>query len=561
MSPTSPDVSTPRRFMLRLAVGVRTPIALGVAYGILTMLARSFVPIVTGIAIDQGILKRDQHALLVWGAVMFGLVVFQAVTTTLQERCDFATNIGTSYRVMQLVGTRSAELGATLRKRVSTGEVVNLGIGDITPIGQALAATSRGLGGVAAIVGVAVIMLISAWQLALTVLIGVPALVWLLTRILTPVRRKQRAVRQRQGELAAVAVDIAGGLRVLRGIGGEEHYAQRFRDKSQSVRHASVEAAGLQARAAAARTILNGLFSTAVVWLGAHLVLSGELQVGQLVAFYGYAVFLATPLRWMTDSIEYLAQGQVSAERVSRFLALERDLPDGPAGRPAQERAELADPESGLVFPFGSFMGVACTLPDDVATLADRLGRYTESEVTLAAVPAAELSLANVRERVLVVGNDDYLFAGTLGDGLDPTGRAGTQGVMRAAEIASALDIIEALPGGLGGESQAAGRNFSGGERQRLRLLRALVADPDILVLLEPTSALDALTETSVAGRLRESRAGKTTVVFTTSPAVLGLADGVWYVEDGKAVASGAHSALLADERYKALVTREADTA
>jgi ABC-type bacteriocin/lantibiotic exporter with double-glycine peptidase domain len=304
LSPTSPGTPIPpRRLLSGLAKSVRTPITLGVAYGVLNMLARSFVPIVTGVAIDRGILRRDRHELLVWGAVMFGLVVFQAATTTLQERSDFATNVGTPYRVMQLVGMHSAELGATLHKRISTGEAVNLGIGDITPIGQALAATSRGLGGVAAIIGVAVITLISAWQLALMVLIGVPTLAWLLTGILTPVRRKQRMVRKQQGELAQLAVDIAGGLRALRGIGGEKHFVQLFRDKSEAVRHMAVEAAGLQARAAAVRTILNGLFSMAIVWLGAHLVLSGKLQVGQLVAFYGYAVFLAALLDDRLDRI------------------------------------------------------------------------------------------------------------------------------------------------------------------------------------------------------------------------------------------------------------------
>lgn len=553
----APDMRSASRFLLSMAGVLRAPIALGILWGIIAMVARSFIPLITGIIIDEGIIGRSQRALLGWGAVMVVLVLAQAVTSTLQMRCDFSTSMGASFRTMQLVSQKAAELGATLRDRVSAGEAMNIGVGDITPIGTALSATSRGAGAAVAVIVVAVVMLSTAWQVGLVVLLGVPATIWLLNRARGPVRRRQRELRARQGRLTSVAIDIGGGLRILRGIGGEEPFAASYAAESQLVRQAAVASARATGISGVVRVILTGLISASVVWIAAELVLRGELRVGQLVAFYGYATFLATPLNWLTNTTEFLGQGRVSADRVVRYLALDRP-PRAAAAAAAGTDPGLADPRSGLTISPGSFTAVACVSPADASVLSDRLGGYGDSEATLGGMPLSGIPLPELRERVVLVRNDDYLFAGKLGAELDTTLMSSADDILNAAATASALDIITALPGQLDGEIQAGGRNFSGGERQRLRLLRALLADPEILVLVEPSSGLDAMTETQVLQRTRARREGKTTVVFSTSPVVLGQADQVRYVEETMVVASGSHSGLLADKRYEALVTRGA---
>jgi ABC-type bacteriocin/lantibiotic exporter with double-glycine peptidase domain len=187
--------------------------------------------------------------------------------------------------------------------------------------------------------------------------------------------------------------------------------------------------------------------------------------------------------------------------------------------------------------------------------LADRLGRYVEADVRLGGVPLAELSLAGVRRRVQVVDKDALLLSGVLRDELASRASRPSD-VEQALHTACAADVLEALPDGLETVLEERGRQLSGGQRQRLVLARALVADPEVLVLDEPTSAVDAHTEARIADRLRDARAGRTTVVMTSSPLVLDRADEVALMVDGRVVAVGTHRALLEDDAYRGVVLR-----
>jgi ABC-type multidrug transport system fused ATPase/permease subunit len=177
-------------------------------------------------------------------------------------------------------------------------------------------------------------------------------------------------------------------------------------------------------------------------------------------------------------------------------------------------------------------------------------------------VPLRSLPLAALRQRVLLVRNGDWVFPGTLRDCLRGVTEAGDEHLLAALRAVSAQDILDGLPDGLDAPVAEQGRNFSGGQLQRLRLARALLADPEIMIAVEPTSAVDAHTEARIAGRLGAYRQGRTTVVFTTSPLVLHRADLVAYVTGGMVAATGPHARLLsAEPGYRALVTRGAPTA
>jgi ABC-type multidrug transport system fused ATPase/permease subunit len=237
------------------------------------------------------------------------------------------------------------------------------------------------------------------------------------------------------------------------------------------------------------------------------------------------------------------------------MLRITPDLPD-PRDPVENARGDLADPMSGVAIPRGLVTVIAADDPVDAVALADRLGRYSEG-AELGGVPLKDLRLAAVRERILVADNDARLFSGELRADLDPVPRGR---LAAALEAASATDIVDGLPHGMASRVAERGRTFSGGQQQRLRLARALAADPEILVLVEPTSAVDAHTEARIAARLGTAREGRTTVICSTSPLVLDHADHVVYLENGRAVAAGTHHELLRSEPgYARTVLREED--
>jgi ABC-type multidrug transport system fused ATPase/permease subunit len=397
--------------------------------------------------------------------------------------------------------------------------------------------------------------------LGLVVLLGVPALMLLIGPILSPLQRRSAHQRHLMGDLSNTASDIVSGLRVLRGIGGEQVFHDRYRRESQTTRRAGVDVARLQSVLDALQVFLPGVFVVLVVWLGARSAVAGQITAGELVAFYGYSAFLMIPLRTATEYANKLIRGRVAAQRVCRVLMLTPDHTDPEIVAPSPPvGSDLHDVRTGLHVRAGLLTAIVADQPDESAALADRLGMcapVVDDDVRLGGVPLPALRRAEVRERIVVSDTGATFFSGRLGDRLDVRGRGGLQ---QALDTASADDIFEAIDDGLDTIVAERGRTFSGGQRQRLILARALTSDPEILVLVEPTSAVDAHTEARIASRLRAHRAGRTTVVTSSSPLVLDAVDEVAFLSGGRVVAVGTHADLLdRNPAYRALVTREVD--
>nr|WP_202387821.1 ABC transporter ATP-binding protein [Nocardioides flavescens] len=555
--------------MLWLARHQWQTLAGGMAFGIVWMSCQAVMPAVIGRAIDRGVAGRDGSALATYAGLLLGIGLLQAASGIMRHRFAVTNWLTTSYRTVQLVGRQAVRLGGTLPRKVSTGEVVAIGTTDLSHLGNVMDVSARFSGAVVSFLLVAAILLSTSVPLGLVVLIGVPLLMLVITPLLRPLNRRTADQRQLMGDLSNTASDIVGGLRVLRGIGGEQVFLDRYRRQSQTTRAAGVRVARLQSVLDALQVFLPGVFVVLVVWLGARYAVQGRISPGELIAFYGYSAFLMIPLRTATEYANKLIRGRVAAARVCRVLALEPDHrePTHPAS-PPPPGAELSDARSGLRVRPGTVTALVSDSPDESAALADRLGLCAavledgpDDEVTLGGVPLSHLASAEVRRRIVVSDTGAGLFSGRLGDVL-AAGRTdlGSAEVLSALDTAAAGDVLEALPDGLDTAVAERGRTFSGGQRQRLVLARALVADPEVLVLVEPTSAVDAHTEAAVAARLRTHRAGRTTVVVTTSPLLLDAVDEVAFVEDGRVVAHGTHADLLARvPAYRAVVVRESE--
>ena len=558
--PGTPDARSPARYLWWVVCQQKLIMVASMVFGTIWMVAQALMPAIIGKAIDEGVAAQDTSRLAYWAALLFLVGLVQAAAGVIRHRFSVTSWLVGAYRTVQVVARHAVRLGATLPKRVATGEVVSIGASDLAHVGNTLDVVGRATGSIVSFVVVALILLHTSVTLGLVVLVGVPLLLLAIGPLLRPLQKRSLAQREMMGELNTLASDIVGGLRVLRGIGGEEVFHDRYARESQRVRRAGVEVARLQSLLDSLQVLLPGIFVVAVVWIGARSAVAGHVQPGELVAFYGFAAFLMMPLRTATEFANKLIRGLVAARRIVNILAIEPEVTD-PADPLAEPAAgDLVDHQTGVTVPPGTFLALVSELPQESAAVADRLGRYAEGKVTLGGVPLADLSRDVVRRRILVSDSGSIMFSGVLSEELDLRGTGDGAALAAALHASSAEDVVDALPEGLAADVEERGRSFSGGQRQRLVLARALAADPDILVLVDPTSAVDAHTESTIAGRLHHHRTGRTTVVTTTSPLLLDRADQVAFLEDGVVVSEGTHRQLLAtDPRYQRVVTRGED--
>jgi ABC-type multidrug transport system fused ATPase/permease subunit len=405
--------------------------------------------------------------------------------------------------------------------------------------------------------------------LGVVVAVGLPVLALAVLPLLPRATRRADIQREKAGRATELASDTVAGLRVLRGIGGEELFLDRYRRASQEVRHAAVRSARMWALISAFQVLLPGLLLIVVVWRGIHLARQGRIDVGELVTVYSAVMVLAYPLQHFQEIAMSYSFSRPSAGRAARVLSLERSTAAGGSRAADAPSGDLYDPATGLLAPAGRLTAVVCGDPDAAGRLAERLGGHPAepgASVLLGGVPLDELPLDNARTAVLVQDKDPVLLSGTLRDLLDVPASGGVR-VEDALAAAQCGDVLDALVQAsvdtrdpMDARVTERGRSLSGGQRQRLALARSLVTDPEVLVLDEPTSAVDSHTEARIAQGLQTLRRGRTTVVFTSSPLLLDRADRVVLVRGGEVVAVGVHRELVHEEpRYRAVVTREDD--
>ena len=558
--PGTPPLESPLAYLRWVARLQWRTLAIAIFFGIVWIVGQALFPAVMSRAIDDGIIGGDTEALVRWCLVLVALITVIALSGVVRHKFAVTNWMTSAFRSAQLIGHKAADTGEALTRAVPTGDVVATVSSDAMRIGGLYDVSARFAGAVASYVVVALILLGASRPLGLVVLLGVPLLVACLAFVVKPLQRRQLAQREESGRLIGLGADTVAGLRVLRGIGGEHTFLRRYTAQSQSVRTVGNRVAGYQAALDASQVLLPGIFVLVVVWMGARFAAEGRITPGQLVAFYGYTAFLVIPLRTATEMVDRATRAHIGAGKLLRVLRVQPDqqepasaqpLPDGPA--------RLVDPDSGASFEPGRLTVVVSARPEESAALADRLGRFgaAGSEARLDGTRLADAPLAALRERVVVSETDPRLFTGTLREELDPWGRHDDASTLRALAVASAEDVLEALPDGLDNEVEERGRAFSGGQRQRLALARALLTDADVLVLVEPTSAVDAHTEARIAERLAEARRGRTTVVMSASPLLLDRSDHVVFLEDGRVAATGSHRTLMSDHpTYRRTVVR-----
>ena len=561
-----------RDVLTRSVKGQLRRVALGSALGSVHQLGEALVPVLIGVVIDQAVDGQNAGRLALW----LGVLAVMYVT------------LSWSFRLGAKAGERGAEEAAhTLRLAIVhrvldarggaeegrlPGELANVATEDAKRVGAVNMALMSGIWAISGVTVAAVALLVTSVTLGLIVLLGTPVLLWLGHLLSKPLERRSEAEQDKAAHASGVAADLVAGLRVLKGLGAQDAAVERYRRTSRVSLAATLRSARAESWQTGLVLALTGGFIALIALVGGRLALDGSLTLGQLVSAVGLALFLLGPLETFAWVNAELAQGRASAARVAEVLATGHAVVDGddPVAEPVRGELRLRGVRLGgldgldLDLPAGQLTGIAVTDPAGAEALLRCLGRETDPEsgsVELDGVPLTRLDPAGLRAAVLVAAHDAALFEGSLAANVTPDeeSESGTAEpdlrTERAMAAAHADEVADSLLHGTATGVGEGGRSLSGGQRQRVLLARALRAGPPVLVVHDPTTAVDTVTEARIASGLREFRQGRTTIVVTNSPALLAVTDHVILLDAGRVGAEGTHADLVrTDATYRTAV-------
>ncbi|MFE9536539.1 ABC transporter ATP-binding protein [Streptomyces sp. NPDC006691] len=547
-------------------------------------------------------IRRNAGA-MVWGTVLMGLyqagetafpiALGQIVQHTLRERSAgslalavaalavIITTVSLSWRfgmrILQKANTteahrwrvRVAACGlqpVARRTGLKSGEVLTIATEDADQTADIVEVVPILISSTISLLIAAVALGMASLRLGLLVMVGTVAILSVLSVMSRRIGSSTKEQQARVARAGAKVADLITGLRPLHGFGGNHAAFRSYRKVSTQAREQSVTVARINGVYAGTALGLNAILAVSVTLTAGWLAFDGQINIGQLVMAVGLAQFIMEPLKQFSDMPKYVMTARASAERMALVLSAppvaapgaERAVPGGDLEIDCVRYGSL----QGLKFqvPVGEFTAIAAYQPRAAAELAAVLALQVPPEayggvVRVGGRELAGLTVDSVREHLLVNPYDGEIFAGTLRSNIDPSGTSRT--LSEAVEASLLTDVVALHREGLDYEVRDRGANLSGGQRQRLSLARALAADTDVLVLRDPTTAVDAVTEQLIARNIAELRRGRTTLVITSSPALLDAADRVLVVDDGVVTAEGTHRKLLAtDPAYSLAVTR-----
>ncbi|MGW0648972.1 ABC transporter ATP-binding protein [Streptomyces umbrinus] len=449
---------------------------------------------------------------------------------------------------------------------LKSGEILTIATEDADQTADIIEVVPLLISSLVAVVVAAVALGLADIRLGLLVIVGTVAILSVLSVMSKRIGASTQEQQARVARAGAKVADLIIGLRPLHGFGGNHAAFRSYRKVSTEAKHQAITVAKVNGVYAGTALALNAVLAAAVTLTAGWLAFGGEITIGELVMAVGLAQFIMEPLKLFSEMPKYVMIARASAERMALVLTAPPVTTPGPE-RPSEGGSlEIDCVRYGTLrdvkfqVPAGEFVAIAVYQPRSAADLASVLSvnvppEAYEGSVRVGGQELADLSVEAVREHMLVNPYDGEIFAGTLRTNIDPSGTS--RSVPEAVEASLLTDVVALHREGLDHGVRDRGANLSGGQRQRLSLARALAADTDVLVLHDPTTAVDAVTEQLIARNIAKLRRGRTTVVLTSSPALLDAADRVLVLDEGVITAEDTHRNLLAkDETYCSAVAR-----
>ena len=539
-------------------------------------LARLAVPQLAARAVDDGIRGDDLHLVFLLTLAMLAVGVVQALTTGLRRYCAFRIALRTETDLRTRLFAHLQRLHFAFHDEAQTGQLMARANSDLQQINTVVILLPLTAASMLTMIGVLIIMMMKSVVLAVLALGLLPLLNRAATRFSTRITPANLALQEELSGLSGVVEESLSGIRILKGFGAERLQVKRLDDAADGVLKQALRAAKLRAGFMPLIDLLPTLSLVAIIWYGGHLVLDGQLEIGDILAYNLYVLMLIWPLRMVGMLVAQSSRASAAAGRIHEILSTDVavddplnpvPLPDGPGnllfegvsfgygpGRVVLDGLDVSISGGEAV----AIVGATGSGKTTVARLVPRFYDVNAGRVLIDGVDVRDLRVSELRDAVGIVFEDTFLFSDSIRRNIafsDPG--ASIETIERAARLSGIHTFIQSLPQGYETLIGEHGYSLSGGQRQRIAIARAVLHDPRVLILDDATSAVDPSKEHEIRAALGEVMEGRTTLIIAHRPATIALADRVILLDGGRCIASGTHEELLAsNERYREILAR-----
>ena len=572
--PTTPPTDSERtrakwRPLLALIRRQWVGLGLGVLVGLAWTAGKVAIPQLTGLAIDRSI--EGSNSAWGWAFLIACAGVVTGTFTALRRYVAFSQSRLTEMRLREQLLEHILGLHVGFHDRAQTGQLMSRASSDLNQVQFFVVMIPLTLSNIALIGVVVTILFTTDATLALFALAPLPLVNIVARRFSSSVHPAVRQVQQEQAQLASVVEETVSGVRVIKGFGAERVQADKLEVEADDIQDASLTAARIRAKYLPFIDLLPSVGLIAVLAVGGHRVLAGDLTIGELVEFNFFVQLLVWPLRTIGMTIAFGQRAAAALERIDHVLGtvphvVDPDAPVAPTERGGAVRfrdvrfgydpAEPVFDGLSLDVEPGTSVAIVGGTGSGKSTLARLLVRFYDPQagsIELDGVDLRDRLVHDVRRSVGLVFEDTLLFHDTVSANIafaNPDADDAT--IRRAAELAGAADFVDDLPRGYDTVLGERGFSLSGGQRQRIAIARAVVSDPSVLILDDATSAVDPSKEHEIRAAMETVMAGRTTIVIAHRPGTIAMADRVVLIGDGRVLADGTHDDLLAtDQRYR----------
>jgi ATP-binding cassette, subfamily B, bacterial len=552
-------------------------LTLGILAGALWTGARLTGPLLAALAIDEGILPGNGHKVLVYSLLILFVGVIQAIGTALRRYTAFRIAYRVETDLRQRLFAHLQQLHFAFHDRSQTGQLMARANSDIQQVNLVVVLLPLTVATTFLLTGVIIVMVLHNVLLAVFALGALPLLSIAAARFSHRLHPVSLQLQNELGDFSGVVEESVAGVRVVKGFGTEARQEAQLAVEADQVMDRALAGARLRANFLPLVDFLPALALVIILGYGGHLVLQGQLQIGNLVAFNSYILYLLWPLRLVGMLVAQAARSSAAAGRIHELLVTDAAVADParPSALPPNGGGELAF--EGVSFAYGqgppvldgfdlvvrpgeavAVVGATASGKTTIARLLPRFYDVDAGRVVLDGVDIRELRLRELRRAIGIVFEDTFLFTDSVAENIafaEPD--ASMDLVRNAARLAGADEFIDRLPNGYDTLIGEHGYSLSGGQRQRVAIARAVLADPRVLILDDATSSVDPTKEHEIRAALREVMRDRTTLIIAHRAATIALADRVVLLDGGRIVAEGTHEELLqSTERYRQVLAQ-----